>query len=162
MTGSDPPPLAAALLRRFLRDNEPLAGDLLERFAVSRSRLWFWREVLAAIVIRGFQHRDHERPLGLVEHSGFDSHERARNAGRPRQVNLTASPLPGIGGLGLVALGVVVVLARSQVWWMFAPAIVGGVAFGLTMALVRRREGLGRHPPTRPLSSRIGLSENAK
>ncbi len=138
MTRSGPPPLAVALMRRFLHDNEPLAGDLLERFAVRQSRLWFWREVLTAIAIRAFQHRDQESPLGLAGHSGFDSRERAWNVADPRQVNLTASPLPGIGGLGLVALGIVIALARPQVWWMFVPAIVGGAALGLTLALVRR------------------------
>lgn len=139
MTGPDPPRLAAALLRRFLHDNEPLVGDLLERFAVSRSRLWFWRQVLTAIVIRAFQRRDQERPLGLVGPSASGPNERARDVEHPRPINLTASPLPGVGGLGLVALGTLVALVRPDAWWVFLPAILGGVALGVTMALVRRR-----------------------
>lgn len=143
MTGSDPPRLAVALLHRFLHDNEPLAGDLLEGFAARQSRLWFWRQVLLAIVIHSFQQRYENRPLGLVGHSSFVPAERGRNV-EPRRINLTASPVRGIGGLGLVALGVLVTLVRPEAWLMFLPAIVGGLVFGLTMALIRRRAILSR------------------
>jgi hypothetical protein len=138
MTGYDPPPLAVALLRRFLHDNEPLAGDLLERFAARPSRLWFWRQVLLAIVIHSFQPSDVERPLGLVEHSSFVPAERWRNV-EPRRINLTASPLPAVGGLGLVALGALVALVGPEILWIFLPAIFGGVALGVAMAIIRRR-----------------------
>ena len=148
MTGSDPPRLAAALLHRFLDDNEPLAGDLLEGFAARQSRLWFWRQVLGAIVIRLFQHGDHERPLGLAGHSFVP---RGRDVEHSRRINLTASPLPDVGGLGLVALGVLVAWVRPEVLWIFLPGIVGGVAFGLTMAFIRRRVVLSGPPA----SSRI-------
>ena len=120
MTRSDPPRLAVALLRRVLDDNEPLAGDLLERFAAGQSRLWFWREVLAAVAVRALQQRARERAIR-------------------RQVNLTASPIPGMGGLGLVALGALVSLVRPWVLWMLVPALAGGVALGFTIALLRRR-----------------------
>ncbi|MBA2304408.1 MAG: hypothetical protein H0W08_17495 [Acidobacteria bacterium] len=139
MSSSEPPRVATALLRRFLDDNEPLAGDLLERFTVRQSRLWFWREVLTAIVIRALQRPDRDHPLGVGEHADFIPHERARLVEQPRQVNLTASPLPGVGGLSLVALGGMVTLVRPQAWWMFVPAVIGGAALGLTMAFVRRR-----------------------
>ncbi len=71
MRGSDPPRLAVALLQRFLHHNEPLAGDLLEGFAAKQSRLWFWRQVLLAIVIDRWKPRDGERPLGLMENTTF-------------------------------------------------------------------------------------------
>jgi hypothetical protein len=142
MTRSDPPPLALALMRRFLRDDEPLAGDLLEGFAARRSRLWFWRQVLAAIAIRAFHGTDPERPLGVGGDSDLAALERVRNARPARHVNLTASPLPGIGGLGLVVLGVIVAPARPEVWWMFVPAIAGGAALGVILAVVRRRAAL--------------------
>ena len=140
MTGSDPPRLAVALLHRFLHDNEPLAGDLFEGFAARQSRLWFWRQVLLAIVIQSFQQRDEERPLGLVAHTSFIPVERARKV-EPRRINLTASPIPDVGGLGLVALGVLVALVRPEVLWIFPPAILGGAVFGLTMAIIRQRRG---------------------
>ena len=146
MTRSNPPRLAAALLRRFLYDNEPLIGDLLERFEVRQSRLWFWREVLTAIVIHAFEQRDEEHPLGLAGQSAFVPNERTRNVAHPRRVNLTASPLPGVGGLGLVAFGALVALARPDVWWMAVPAVLGGVVLGLTMVLLRRRAVLSGPP----------------
>jgi hypothetical protein len=138
MTSSDPPRLAVALLHRFLDGNEPLAGDLLEGFAARQSRLWFWRQVLMAIAIRVFQDRDEECPLGLVGHDGFITAHRTR-ALEPRRINLTASPIPDVGGLGLLALGVLVAVVRPEALWIFLPAIVGGVSFGWTMAMVRRR-----------------------
>lgn len=146
MTGSNPPRLALALLHRFLDDNEPLAGDLLEGFAARQSGFWFWRQVLVAVVIRLGQHRDQERPLGLAGHS-FVPVERGRNVEHSRRINLTASPLPGVGGLGLVVFGGLVALVRPEVLWIFLPAILGGVAFGLTLAVTRRRVALSG-PPT--------------
>jgi hypothetical protein len=141
MTGTDPPRLAVALLHRFLHDNEPLAGDLLERFATKPSRLWFWWQVLLAIVIHSTRQRDVEHPLGLGGHSSFVPAERRRNV-EPRRINLTASPLPDVGGLGLVAFGVLVALAGPEILWIFLPAISGGLALGAALAIIRRRAAL--------------------
>ena len=66
MTRTEPPRLAATLLDRFLAHDDPLAGDLLERYAATGSRLWLWREVIMAIWLRGFAPRDREHPLGLT------------------------------------------------------------------------------------------------
>jgi hypothetical protein len=60
MTRTNPPRLAVALLGRFLPHDDALAGDLLERYAATGSRLWLWREVLMAILLRGFMPRDRE------------------------------------------------------------------------------------------------------
>ena len=138
MTGTDPPRLAAALLHRFLHDNEPLAGDLLERFAARPSRLWFWCQVLLAIVIHSFRQHDVEHPLGLGGHSSFVPAERLE----PRRINLTASPLPDVGGLGLVAFGVLVALVGPEILWILLPAISGGLALGAALAIIRRRAAL--------------------
>lgn len=137
MTNAHPPRLALALLRRCLHDNEPLAGDLLERFARGQSRFWFWRQVLLAIVIHSFQPHDVEHPLGLADQPLFGPVNRGRTV-QPQRVNLTASPLPGIGGLGLAILSGLVVLVRPEAWWIFLPALVGGVALGLTLVMIRR------------------------
>lgn len=138
MTGSEPPRLAVVLLHWFLGDNEPLTGDLIEGFAARQSRFWFWRQVLLAIVLYRGEPPDEERPLGLV---GTTTSTRVHPARRVewRRVNLTASPLPDIGGLGLVSLGAIVAVARPAVVWILLPAILGGVAFGLTLVLLRRR-----------------------
>ncbi|HXW07794.1 MAG TPA: hypothetical protein VD833_21370 [Vicinamibacterales bacterium] len=146
MTGSNPSRLAVAVLRRFLDDNEALAGDLLEGYARRRSRVWLWRQLLGAIVIRSFEPQDEERPLGLAEQRSFQPVRRERPLVQPWRINLTASPLPGIGGLGLVALGALVALVRPEAALIFLPAIGGGLTLGVALVLVRRR-GIRWGPP---------------
>ena len=46
-----PPAVATALLHRLGPQDDPLAGDLLEDYRSGRSRLWYWRQVLGAIVL---------------------------------------------------------------------------------------------------------------
>lgn len=50
---STPPALAIWFLRRLYpqRNRDAITGDLLERFREGRSRGWFWREVLIAILM---------------------------------------------------------------------------------------------------------------
>ena len=48
---SRPPRFAAAILDRFLPDNDPLAGDLLEA-AAHRSRAWLFAQVALAVLLR--------------------------------------------------------------------------------------------------------------
>jgi hypothetical protein len=52
MTPRKPPRLANWLLNRFggIRQNPPLAGDLLEEFRSGRSSAWFWRQTLGTIL----------------------------------------------------------------------------------------------------------------
>lgn len=47
-----PPALANWLLNRsgFARQNQPLAGDLLEEFRGGRSAAWYWRQTLVVIL----------------------------------------------------------------------------------------------------------------
>jgi hypothetical protein len=50
-----PPKLAIWFLTRLTR-NDALAGDVIEQYSIARrSRLWFWRQVLLAIIV-GFWH----------------------------------------------------------------------------------------------------------
>lgn len=53
MTVRQPPPLAAWLLRRFVSGyrSEALCGDLLEEYQTGRTAGWYWREVIAALLI---------------------------------------------------------------------------------------------------------------
>jgi hypothetical protein len=55
MKSRRPPRLAVALLERFVPDNEPLTGDLLEGWR-ERSDAWFWRQVLLAVLVRTVVH----------------------------------------------------------------------------------------------------------
>jgi hypothetical protein len=63
-----PPILAMAILMRLGPREEPIVGDLVEEYAAGRSRPWFWRQALAAVIvgaIRGI--RDQPlRALGAV------------------------------------------------------------------------------------------------
>jgi hypothetical protein len=51
MTVRGTPRLRTALLNWFLDNNEPLAGDLIQECA-HRSRTWFWRQLLFAVLAR--------------------------------------------------------------------------------------------------------------
>jgi hypothetical protein len=50
---SEPPALATWLLKNGLPGSESdhITGDLMEAFQSGRSRIWYWKEVIAAIVI---------------------------------------------------------------------------------------------------------------
>jgi hypothetical protein len=133
------------MLRRFGPDDEVLAGDLVEEFHSGRSRFWVWTQVIAAIA--SARHREREiRPLRLVEDdSSFGTIGRHANVRRPTRqvVNITASPIVGIGGLGLVALGALVTIVVPEIWWAIAIAMCGGVAIGITRVLaIRHRRRL--------------------
>lgn len=56
----EPPRLAAAVLHQLLGSGS-LAGDLAEEFARRQSRMWYWRQVLAAIIARAWSDiREHK------------------------------------------------------------------------------------------------------
>ena len=138
MTVSHPPRLAIALLRRAFDPDEPLVGDLLEGFARNHSRLWFWRQTLSALAFRTRRVRDEEHPLGLAPPAHFIG-DTAVTTPRPmRSIDLTASPLMHVGGLGLVIFVTLTAVVSPQAWWMFVPAIAGGVVIGVLMVIARR------------------------
>ena len=141
MKNVQPPRLAVALLNRFLPDNEPLVGDLLEEFAARKSRVWLWRQAILALLMGSFQHRVDVRPLRLVDRSPV---EIMRSDIRPwtRTVNLTGSPLPGVGGLSLVIFVSLMTIVSPQVWWLVLLTIFAGVVLGLALVLLRHRTGL--------------------
>ena len=53
MKPTHPPSLATKLLEAFVppRTSDALLGDLIEQYARGRSRAWYWRQVLLALVI---------------------------------------------------------------------------------------------------------------
>jgi hypothetical protein len=94
-----------------------------------------------------FRHEDAVRPLGLLEDDaplGF-TRPQSRNLSYPAPVNLSASPIPDIGGLGLVALGFLVAVVRPEVVWLALPTIAAGLLLGIVLVLIRRRSGLPTH-----------------
>lgn len=144
-----PPRLAVALLNRFLPGEEALAGDLIEEFEARPSRAWFWRQTIAALAIGAFRRPDPLHPLRLLDgppvrafHDARSSipaarSERAVVQGR-RTVNLAASPIHGIGGLGLLVFAVLLTVVAPGAWWAIAAAIVLGVVLGLVLIAINR------------------------
>jgi hypothetical protein len=129
------------LLERFVPDSAPVAGDLIEEFHRRPSRAWFWWQVLSAIASAHLEKPDVIRPLRLVDLQPSDAVERSRLISlRFAPVNLTASPVHGIGGLGLVALSLLITLVVPGVWWVLLASMVAGVALGIGMIASHRRQ----------------------
>lgn len=148
MSDRPAPRLAAYLLDRCLYDNEALAGDVLEEFEFRRSRVWLWRQVLIAIGYAIFRRRDPSRPLELS--TGPLVSEQTISAGQGRRVvNLTASPIPGAGGLSVVALAMLMTVLVPDVWWILLAAAAAGAVVGIAMALLRGPH-CQRHPNREP------------
>jgi hypothetical protein len=140
MTSRHAPRLALTLLRLLVADSAPLAGDLVEEYQLHRSRAWFYWQVLAAIWAESRATPDLIRPLHLVDLQPVDAIERSRSMTlRFRPVNLTATPVYGAGGLGLVMLSVLMTLVVPAVWLALAASMLAGVALGVVM-IVRHRE----------------------
>jgi hypothetical protein len=129
-----------ALLNRYLPENEPLAGDLVERFAATGSRTWFWWQVLLAIIMSTVHPDPEIRPLRLVDVDARRSPRRSIADARPlrRTVNLTASPIKGIGGLSLVCLGLIVAITSPGALLIILVGVVGGALLGIAMVMISR------------------------
>jgi len=141
MTPRRAPRLALWLLGRFVPDSEPLAGDLAEEFENGRSAPWLWWQVLgaifAAVLIRGVE----IRPLKLVELQPADAAERTRRLYlRFSTVNLTGSPVAGVGGIGLVIFAGLVTIFMPVVWFLLLASALAGV--GLGILIIARRGGI--------------------
>jgi hypothetical protein len=85
---------------------------------------------------------DEIRPLKLVGLQPSDAVERSRRLSLSfGPANLTASPLPGVGGLGLVSLALLVTLVMPGAWWLLVGSSVGGVGLGIALIALRRKGG---------------------
>lgn len=136
MTTRRPPRIAWWLLNRILPVGDPLTGDIVEEFGRRRSRLWFWRQTAGAILARRERNRLPVAPLGLADGpiDGLSTVDR-----HVRTVNLTASPIHGIGGLGLVALAMLVSIMSPASWLVALMILLTGLLLGLLLAYVRGR-----------------------
>jgi len=155
MTRRHAPRLALALLERLVPDSEPLAGDLVEQFESRQSFGWFWWQVLVAIATASFARRVEIRPLRLMDLQPADALERSRRMDlRFPAVNLSASPVSGVGGLGLVILASLVTIVMPAAWWLLFASALGGVV--LAVIIIAMRGGLPTAGPTsRPQSIRV-------
>jgi hypothetical protein len=138
MTTRRPPRLALALLERLVPGSASLAGDLLEQYGQRPSRWRVWREVLAAIALAWLDRTGEIRPLRLVELQPVDAIERTRQiARRARSINLSASPLPGVGGLSLAILLPLMTFELPAAWGGLGASMIGGVLLGIGMIALR-------------------------
>ena len=54
-------------------------------------------------------------------------------------INVSKIPVSGWGGLGLVAMAVVLSVGQPQLRWPMILALIGGAAIGLTLIATRHR-----------------------
>ena len=135
-----PPRLAVWLLESYLPDDEPLTGDLIEAFEAGQSRVWFWRQAVAGLLLGPRPKPGEVRPLRLIDgEPGAGTAD--SSAFERRAINLTASPIYGVGGLGLVALAVIIAIASPQSLWIMLAIVLSGMLLGVLWAVVRRRRG---------------------
>ncbi len=137
MTAPKPPRLAEALLGRLALDNEPLAGDIIEEFRRRNSRLWLWRQLIAALVMQALYAPHPPVALNLTptdpvvaEWLMWKRLDQEREA-----VSLTGSGVEGIGGLTMVILGFMMSTVIPAIWWF----VVGGIGAGLVLGIVKLR-----------------------
>jgi hypothetical protein len=57
---------------------------------------------------------------------------------RQVEINMSGIPVAGIGGLGLVAIAVLMTVVLPEAWWLLVMGVVGGVVLGALMVVVRR------------------------
>jgi hypothetical protein len=135
-----PPRLGLAILNRLADRNEALAGDLLEGFRLKQSRLWFWRELIGAILTGGFR-RAEIRPIRLVDFPSWQPprEDFARKRRNLQVLGLSASPVEGIGGISIVVVIMLISLVEPALWVMLALGMVTGIAIGIGRAMYRSR-----------------------
>jgi hypothetical protein len=139
-----PPRLALALVARFVPDGEPLIGDLQEEYERRRSRLWLWSQSLAAVAGAVLRRSGEIRPLRLVDQQPLDAIERTLAMHRRRrEVSPTPSPLPG--SLGLVILGGLITALAPLIWWGLLVTVVAGLGLAAILTAAHRRQ-----PPAAP------------
>lgn len=155
MTRRPAPRLPIALLEWVVPSSGPLAGDLVEEFDRRQSVAWLWWQVIAAIAALLFEQPVEIRPLHLVDGQPLDAMERTRDWNRRfRNVNLSASPIPGVGGLGLLVLCVLVTMVMPGAWWGLAGSTIAGIAFGVWLIVSRDRAARDGERRLRPIGLR--------
>jgi len=140
MRTSYPARVALSLLQRLAHRNEPLAGDLLEEFQRRQSAPWLWAQLLLAIAMGAFRQPRVPVALNLTPIDPIVAQwQMDRKLGIRKQVNLTGTPIEGVGGLSAVILGFLLSTVVPDVWWFVFGGITCGAALGTAMAYRRRK-----------------------
>lgn len=58
---------------------------------------------------------------------------------RPVQINISGIPVAGVGGLGLVAMAVLVSIVMPEAWWLMVAGLTGGCLLGVVLIVARQR-----------------------
>ncbi|HEU4719782.1 MAG TPA: hypothetical protein VFS59_00350 [Gemmatimonadaceae bacterium] len=133
-------PRALAWLERILPDDGPLVGDLLEEFERRQSYAWLWWQVLGAMATRAFGAPGDIRPLRLVDDQPVEAMVRThRWRARCRPVNLSASPISDVGGIGLLLLTAHLSVTVPGAWVALLVAMIAGVGLGAVLVLLGSR-----------------------
>lgn len=153
MTRADLSFVAAVLLDFVAAANPALAGDLMEERLAGRSRRWFWRQLLGAVVIAAW-HRRRAEPLAprFVEAGPEDFPVRSTGLLDPSLINLSGINVRGVGGLGLLAVIVLMTLVMPETWWLVAIGLAGGIIVGIVLVRRRREAGLSGPSGGGPIS----------
>jgi hypothetical protein len=156
MTRSQPSSLILALLRFVASENEPLAGDLAEEWRRGRSGVWFWRQMLGALVVTAWAawrtRTDEPAGLCLVARTPLDRPSRSLELIDTATINLGGIRVRGIGGLGLIAIIMLITIVLPQAWFLVLAGLTGGVIFGVAAIIRRRNCGLSGPDDSAPLT----------
>lgn len=61
------------------------------------------------------------------------------------EINMSGIPVNGIGGLGLVAVAVLMTVVLPEAWWLLVIGALGGIALSVVIVVARRH-----HVPSGP------------
>jgi hypothetical protein len=148
MTSPKPPRLAGVWLHRLALDNEPLAGDLVEEFRRRQSRLWLWRQLIAALVMQALYAPHPPVSLNLTPTDPVVAEWLMwKRLDRKRHVSLTGTGIEGVGGLTMVMLGVMMSMVVPAIWWF----VVGGIGAGVLLGIAKLRARSSQSFNPRPL-----------
>jgi MFS family permease len=138
MKAAQPARVALAVLQWLAPRNEPLAGDLLEEFQKRQSALWLWSQILLAVALGSFHERRVPVALNLTPVDPAVAEWLMDRALSKRRINLTGTPIEGVGGLSLMALGFLMSAVVPAVWWFVLGGILSGLVLGTAMVMRSR------------------------
>jgi hypothetical protein len=58
--------------------------------------------------------------------------------GRPVEINMSGIPIAGVGGLGMVAVAIVMAYVLPESWMVIGLGVIGGGALAIGLLLLRR------------------------